>query len=130
MITSAELLTSVVYQPYMPTEIQPRYKTPIFDPFCSRLHGTHTSLFLFRPSHSLWRMIVVLFIKNALFGKQSVKIVQNIFINNLKSAFCPCHSFFSLPSALNGYFSLVQNLYRLDFIVFVKVLLLSMLGYI
>ena len=32
---AAELLTSVVYQPYMPPEIQPRYKTPIFDPFCS-----------------------------------------------------------------------------------------------
>ena len=27
---AAELLTSVVYQQYMPTEIQPRYKTSIF----------------------------------------------------------------------------------------------------
>lgn len=32
---AAELLTCIVYQPYMPTEIQPRYKTPTFDPFCS-----------------------------------------------------------------------------------------------
>ena len=53
-----------------------------------------------------------------------------MFINNLKSAFCPCHSFSSLLSALNGYFPLVQYLYRLDFIVFMKVLWLSMLGYI
>ena len=44
---AAELLTSVVYQPYMPTEIQPRYKTPIFDPFCSHLLGTHTPSFSF-----------------------------------------------------------------------------------
>ena len=27
---AAELLTSIVYQQYMPTEIQPRYKTSIF----------------------------------------------------------------------------------------------------
>lgn len=38
--------------------------------------------------------------------------------------------FFSLVSALNDYFSLVQYLYRLDFIVFMKVLWLSMLCYI
>lgn len=38
---AAELLTSVVYQRYMPTEIQPRYKTLIFDPFCSLLNSTH-----------------------------------------------------------------------------------------
>lgn len=38
---AVELLTSVVYQPYMQTEIQPRYKTPIFAPFCSLLNGTH-----------------------------------------------------------------------------------------
>ena len=31
----------------MPTEIQPRYKTPIFDPFCSLLHGTHTPSYSF-----------------------------------------------------------------------------------
>lgn len=37
---AAELLTSVVYQRYMPTEIQTRYKTPIFDPFCSLLNST------------------------------------------------------------------------------------------
>lgn len=44
---AAELLTSVVYQSYMPTEIQPRYKTPIFDPFCSLLYGTHFPSFPF-----------------------------------------------------------------------------------
>lgn len=44
---AAELLTCIVYQPYMPTEIQPRYKTPIFDPFCSLLHGTHTPSYSF-----------------------------------------------------------------------------------
>ena len=38
---AVELLTSVVYQRYMPTEIQPRYKTPIFDPFCSLLNSTY-----------------------------------------------------------------------------------------
>lgn len=32
-----------------------------------------------------------------------------------------------MPSALNGCFTLVQNLYRLDFVVFKKVLLLSVL---
>ena len=51
------------------------------------------------------------------------------FINNLKTAFCPCHSFFSLPSALNYSFSPVQNLYRFEFIVFKKVLWLNVLGY-
>lgn len=66
---AAELLTSVVYQPYMPIEIQPRYKTPIFDPFCSRLHGTLTPSFSSSTvSLSLWLMKVVLIIKNALFG--------------------------------------------------------------
>lgn len=44
---AAELLTSVVYQRYMPTEIQPRYKTPIFDPFCSLLNSTHFPSFPF-----------------------------------------------------------------------------------
>lgn len=44
---AAELLTSIVYQPYMPTEIQLRYKTLVFDPFCSLTNGTHTPLFLF-----------------------------------------------------------------------------------
>lgn len=123
---AAELLTSVVYQPYMPTEIQPRYKTPIFAPFCSRLHGTHTpsfstiSLFMDNESGT--------FYQNALLGLQSAKIAQNIFINNLKSTFCPCHSFFSLASALNDYFHLVQYLYRLDFIVIMKSLWLSVLG--
>lgn len=34
---AAELLTCIVYQPYMPIEIQPRYKTPIFDHLCSPL---------------------------------------------------------------------------------------------
>ena len=52
---------------------------------------------------------------------------QNIFINNLKTIFCPCHSFFSLPSALNYRFSPVQNLYRFEFIVFKRVLWLSVL---
>ena len=51
------------------------------------------------------------------------------FINNLKTAFCPCHSFFSLPSALNYSFSPVQNLYRFEFIIFKKVLWLNVLGY-
>lgn len=59
---AAELLTSVVYQPYMPTEIQQRYNTPIFAPFCSLLHGTHTPSFstvsLFMDNER-----VVLFIK-------------------------------------------------------------------
>lgn len=44
---AAELLTCVVYQPYMPIEIQPRYKTPIFAPFCSLLNGTHFPSFPF-----------------------------------------------------------------------------------
>lgn len=44
---AAELLTSVVYQPYMPIEIQPRYKTPIFDPFFSLLNSTHFPSFPF-----------------------------------------------------------------------------------
>ena len=44
---AAELLTCIVYQPYMPTEIQPRYKTPIFDPFCSLLNSTHFPSFPF-----------------------------------------------------------------------------------
>lgn len=52
------------------------------------------------------------------------------FINNLKTAFCPCHSFFSLSSALNYSFSPVQNLYRFEFIVFKKVLWLNVLGYV
>ena len=52
------------------------------------------------------------------------------FINNLKTAFCPCHSFFSLSSALNYSFSPVQNLYRFEFIIFKKVLWLNVLGYI
>lgn len=53
---------------------------------------------------------------------------QNIFINNLKTTFYPCHSFFSLPSALNYRFSPVQNLYRFEFVVFKRVLWLSVLG--
>ena len=44
---AAELLTSIVYQRYMQTEIQPRYKTPILDPFCNLLHGTHTPSYSF-----------------------------------------------------------------------------------
>lgn len=44
---AAELLTSVVFQRYMPTEIQPWYKTPIFDPFCSLMHSTHFPSFPF-----------------------------------------------------------------------------------
>ena len=52
------------------------------------------------------------------------------FINNLKTAFCPCHSFFSLSSALNYSFSPVQNLYRFEFIIFKKVLWLNVLGYV
>lgn len=65
---AAELLTYVVYQPYMPTEIQPRYKTPIFDPFCSpppwlslpSSPFSTVSLFMADESGT--------FIKNALFG--------------------------------------------------------------
>ena len=127
---AAELLTCIVYQHYMPTEIQPRYKTSIFALCRSHKQGSLTPPFLFRLSHSLWLMKVGLFIKNALFGQQPAKIAQNIFINNLKTAFCPCHSFFSLPSALNYRFSPVQNLYRFEFVVFKRVLWLSVLGYI
>ena len=105
---AAELLTSVVYQQYMPTEIQPRYKTSIFALCGSHKQGPLTTPFLFRLSHSLWLMEVGLFIKIALFGQQPTKIAQNIFINNLKTAFCPCHSFFSLPSALNYRFPLFK----------------------
>lgn len=105
---AAELLTSVVYQPYMPTEIQPGYKTLIFDPFAASCMALIPPLILFRPSHSLWMMRVGLFIKNGIFGLQSAKIAENIFINNLKTAFCPCHSFFSLPSALNYRFPLFK----------------------
>lgn len=65
---AAELLTSVVYQRYMPTEIQQRYKTPILDPFCSLLNSTHfpsipfstVSLFMDDESGT--------FYQNALFG--------------------------------------------------------------
>ena len=127
---AAELLTSVVYQPYMPTEIQPGYKTLIFDPFAASCMALIPPLILFRPSHSLWMMRVGLFIKNGIFGLQSAKIAENIFINNLKTAFCRCHCFSSLPSGLNGYFPLVQNLYRFDSVGFMKVLWLSMLDYI
>ena len=125
---AAELLTCIVFQHYMPTEIQPRYKTSIFALCRSHKQGSLTPPFLFRLSHSLWLMKVGLFIKNALFGQQPAKIAQNIFINNLKIAFCPCHSFFSLPSALNYRFSPVQNLYRFEFVVFKRVLQLSVLG--
>ena len=41
----------------------------------------------------------------------------------------PVIVFLSLPSALNDSFTLVQYLYRLDFVVFKKALLLSVLGY-
>ena len=65
---AAELLTSVVYQLYMPTEIQLRYKTS----FSSYVEATNkaslTPLSLLRPSHSLWLMKEVLIIKNALLG--------------------------------------------------------------
>lgn len=44
---AAELLTSVLYQPYMPIEIQPRYKTPFFDPFAVTLHGSHSPSYSF-----------------------------------------------------------------------------------
>lgn len=59
-----------------------------------------------------------------------IAISQNcpiFFINNLKTAFCPCHNFFSLSSTLNYSFSPVQNLYRFEFIVFKKVLWLNVL---
>ena len=65
---AAELLTSVVYQPYMPTEIQPRYKIPIFNPCCTPMQGSHSPLFLFRLSHTLWLMRVGLIIENEFFG--------------------------------------------------------------
>ena len=117
------IINICVYQHYMPTEIQPRYKTSIFALCLKPLtRRSLTPLSLLRPSHSLWLMEVGLFIKNALFGQQLSKIAQNIFINNLKIAFCPCHSFFSLPSALNYRFSPVQNLYRFEFVVFKRVL--------
>lgn len=44
---AAELLTSIVYQRYMPTEIQQRYKTSIFDPFAVTLHGSHSPSYSF-----------------------------------------------------------------------------------
>lgn len=65
---AAELLTSVVYQQYMPTEIQPRYKTSIFALCGSHKQGPLTTPFLFRLSHSLWLLEVGLFIEIALFG--------------------------------------------------------------
>ena len=74
---AAELLTSIVYQPYMPTEIQPGYKTLIFDPFAASCMALIPPLILFRPSHSLWMMRVGLFIKNGIFGLQSAKIAGN-----------------------------------------------------
>ena len=110
---AAELLTSVVYQHYMPTEIQLRYKTSIFALCLKPLtRRSLTPLFLYRPSHSLWLMKVELFIENALYGQQSAKIAQNIFIHIFKTTFCLCHSLFSLSNALNYRFSPVQNLYR------------------
>ena len=115
---AAELLTSVVYQHYMPTEIQPRYKTSIFALCLKPLtRRSLTPLFLYQPSHSLWLMKVELFIENALCGQQSVKIAQNIFIHIFKTTFCLCHTLFSLPSALNYRFSPVQNLYRFKIVV-------------
>ena len=59
------------------------------------------SFFLFRPSHSLWLLKVVLINKNALFAQQYAKIAQNIFIHNLKPHCLPLSQFFSLPSVLN-----------------------------
>lgn len=64
---AAELLTSVVYQPYMPIEIQPRYKTPIFAPFCSLLNGTHFPSFPFSTVSLFMDNESDTFIKNALF---------------------------------------------------------------
>lgn len=64
---AAELLTSVVYQPYMQTEIQPRYKTPIFAPFCSLLNGTHFPSFPFSTVSLFMDNESDTFIKNALF---------------------------------------------------------------
>ena len=107
---------SAIYANRDTTEVQDIHFRPMLKPL-TRL--SHPSL-LFRPSHSLWLIEVGHFIKNALFGQQPAKIALNIFINNLKTAFCPCHSFFSLPSALNYRFSLVQNLYRFEFVVFKK----------
>ena len=126
---AAELLTCIVYQPYMPTEIQPRYKTPTFDPFCSP-PARHSY-----PSFSFSTVSLFMADESGTFHQKCALLIatsQNcpfFFINNLKTAFCPCHSFFSLPSALNYSFSPVQNLYRFEFIVFKKVLWLNVLGY-
>ena len=46
----------------------------------------------------------------------------------LKLLFAPVIVFFSLSNALNYRFSPVQNLYRFEFVVFKRVLWLSVLG--
>ena len=117
---------SAIYANRDTTEVQDIHFRPMLKSLTRR---SLTPLSLLRPSHSLWLMEVGLFIKNALFGQQLSKIAQNIFINNLKTAFCPCHSFFSLPNALNHRFSCVQNLYRFESVVFKRVLWFSVLGY-
>lgn len=63
---AAELLTCVVYQRYMQKEIQPRYKTPVFDPNLCLQSASLT------PSFSTVNLSTVvasaIFYSNALFG--------------------------------------------------------------
>ena len=65
---AAELLTYVVYQPYIQTEIQPRYKTPIFDLFCSPPAKHSYPSFPFSTVSLLMADESGTFTKNALFG--------------------------------------------------------------
>lgn len=59
---------------------------------------------------------------NSCFNTLKSYIYNSVAELRLKTTFYPCHSFFSLPSALNYRFSPVQNLYRFEFVVFKRVL--------
>ena len=65
---AAELLTCVVYQRYMQTEIQPRYKTPIFDPNLCLQSASLTPLFSFSTVNLSTVVASAIFYSNALFG--------------------------------------------------------------
>ena len=54
LFVAAELLTYVVYQRYMQKEIQPRYKTPIFDPNLCLQSASLTPSFSFFYRQSLY----------------------------------------------------------------------------
>ena len=99
-----------------------------FRPMLKTLKRLSHPSFLLRPSLSFWLMKVVLIIKKCGLRIAISQNRRNIFINNLKTTSYSCHSFFSLPSALNYKFSPVQNLYRFEFVVFKRVLWLSVLG--